>query len=90
MAVAGLFEDWLGHHFPERKDKVLDRIRAARGGRLNDARFGIRMRGEGTLADLIARMFQTTCRRVGLNRHPWPVSTKSFRRPGDRQLKLFD
>src|SRR5205085_7522071 len=39
-AVAPLFEEWLGHHFPDRKDKVLGRIRDLRGGRLNDARFG--------------------------------------------------
>ena len=43
LGVAGLFDDWLGKHFPDRKDKVLDRIRAMRGGRLNDARFGVRM-----------------------------------------------
>jgi DNA repair photolyase len=27
-AVAPLFEDWLGRHFPDRKDKVLNRIRS--------------------------------------------------------------
>ena len=36
MAVAGLFQDWLETHFPDRKDKILGRIRAARDGRLND------------------------------------------------------
>ena len=34
--------------------------------------------------------FQTTSRRVGLNQHPWPVSTAAFRRPGPQQLSLFD
>jgi DNA repair photolyase len=88
MAVAGLFEDWLEHQYPERKDKVLDRIRAARGGRLNDSRFGSRMRGEGNLADLIAGLFQSASRRAGLNQRPWPVSTAAFRR-GEQQLMLF-
>ncbi len=90
MAVAGLFEDWLETHFPDRKDKVLGRIRAARSGRLNDSRFGIRMSGEGNQAELIARVFRTACRRAGLNEHPWPVSTAAFRRPGPQQLTLFD
>ena len=52
MAVAGLFQDWLETHFPDRKDKILGRIRAARAGRLNDARFGVRMSGEGHQAEL--------------------------------------
>src|SRR5271154_6586514 len=43
LAVAGLFENWLEQHFPDRKDKVLDRIRATKGGKLNDSRFGVRM-----------------------------------------------
>ena len=50
-AVAGLFDGWLAAHFPDRRDKVLNRIRAMRGGRLNDPRFGNRMRGDGVFAD---------------------------------------
>jgi DNA repair photolyase len=89
MAVAPLFEDWLGRHYPDRKDKVLQRIRAARNGRLNEARFGVRMNGEGHHAEMIARLFRSASRRAGLNQHPWPVSTAAFRRPGPRQLTLF-
>ncbi len=47
LGVAGLFEDWLRQHFPDRHDKVLERIRAMRGGRLNDSRFGVRMSRRG-------------------------------------------
>ena len=91
MAVAGLFQDWLENHYPERKDKVLGRIRSVRGGRLNDARFGVRMSGEGHQAELIARLFQSASRRAGLNQCPWPVSAAAFRRPesGLRQQLLF-
>ena len=77
-----LFQDWLEQHFPGKKEKVLDRIRAVRDGRLNDSRFGVRMSGEGKAAELISRLFRLTCRRVGLNQHPWPVSAEAFRRPG--------
>ncbi len=90
MAVSGLFQDWLETHFPDRKDKVLGRIRGARNGRLNDARFGVRMSSEGHQAELMARLFQTASRRAGLNRHPWPVSTAAFRRPGPQQMSLFE
>jgi len=94
MEVSSLFQDWLEHQFPGRKEKVLERIRAAHGGRLNDSRFGLRMSGEGRAADLISRLFRLTCRRVGLNQHPWPVSPEAFRRPiapgQGEQLRLFE
>src|SRR5439155_5868655 len=51
LGVKDLFADWLDRHFPGRGEKVLGRIRGARGGRLNDPRFGSRMRGEGPWAE---------------------------------------
>ena len=37
-------------HFPDRREKILNRLRSMRAGRLNDGRFGSRMRGEGVSA----------------------------------------
>jgi DNA repair photolyase len=94
MAVARLFEDWLERHRPAAKERVLGRIRAMRAGRLNDARFGIRMRGEGPIADLIRQVFYVNCRQFGLNQRPWPVSAAAFRRPPvpgqEQQPRLFE
>jgi DNA repair photolyase len=89
LAVADLFQDWLGRHYPDRKDKVLGRIRGARQGKLNDVRFGVRMSGEGPHAEMIVRLFRSASRRAGLNQSPWPVSAAAFRRPGPEQLTLF-
>ena len=50
FAVKSLFEQWLEQHFPDRKEKVLNRIRAIRGGKLNDPNFKSRMKGEGIFA----------------------------------------
>jgi len=61
-----LFEDWLREHYPARADRVLNLLRDARGGRLNDPRFGHRMRGHGPYADLLAARFQAACRRCGI------------------------
>jgi DNA repair photolyase len=89
-AVAGLFEDWLERHFPDRKDKVLNRVRDLRGGKLYDPRFGSRMRGEGLFADQIRTTFETFKRRYGLDQPRPELSTASFRRPEhDQQLRLF-
>ncbi len=89
-AVAPLFEDWLGHHFPNRKEKILARIREVRGGRLNDPRFGTRMKGEGIFAEQIAAMFRVAAAQHGLARQSLVLSTASFQRPGPRQMTLFD
>jgi DNA repair photolyase len=67
LEVAELFEQWLREHFPARADRVLNLIRDMRGGRLNDPRFGRRMRGEGPYAGLLAARFKAACRRLGLN-----------------------
>ena len=87
-AVAGLFERWLEEHYPERKEKVLNRLRSLRDGRLNDPRFGSRMRGEGVWAEQVAALFAGARRRFGLDGPRPELSTAAFRRPGD-QLGLF-
>lgn len=88
LTVAPIFQDWLERHFPDRKEKVLNRIRAIRGGKLNDPRFGSRMRGEGIFADQISQMFHVACRKVGLPEDGPELSTAAFRRPGGAQLGL--
>ena len=88
-AVAPLFEDWLARHFPERRGKVMGRIRAVRDGRVNDPRFHSRMTGSGIFADQIHGLFELACRRAGLADEPPPPSTRFFRRPNDPQLELF-
>ena len=86
--VAPIFQEWLERHFPDRKEKVLGRIRAIRGGKLNDPRFGSRMRGEGIFADQIAQMFHVACHKVGLPEDGPELSAASFRKPKGPQLDL--
>ncbi len=88
-AVAPLFEQWLARHFPDRKEKVLNRIRAIRGGQLNDPRFESRMTGEGIFAEQIEALFKVACRKAGIEGARPNLSIASFRRPAVRQLELF-
>ena len=89
-AVAPLFEDWLERHFPDRKDKVLNRLRAMRGGKLYDATYGVRMRGEGLMAEQIGALFDAAARKYGLDRDRASLCTTEFRRPEPGgQLGLF-
>ncbi len=91
-ATKEIFEDWLERHFPLRKEKVLSRLRALRGGQLYDARFGVRQRGIGVFAEQIAQLFEMGVRRAGMNGERMRLSTQHFRRPPDPsspQLALF-
>ena len=85
-----LFEAWLERHFPERKSKVLNRVRAMRGGKLNDTRFHERMRGSGFFAEQTHAIFALACRRAGLAEDMPEVSAAGFRRPPEPQLSLFE
>ena len=87
--VAPLFEEWLTLHRPLQKEKILNRIRDIRGGRLNDPNFVTRMQGSGAYAQHLSELFEVSCRKSGLNSKRPALSAESFRRPGPAQLKLF-
>ena len=95
--MAGLFEDWLRAHYPDRAERVLGLIRQCRGGRLNDAAFGSRMRGSGPVAELLEQRFRLAVRRLGLDpcreqpEGAWDLDRGRFRppRPPGTQLDLF-
>ena len=87
--VKDLFADWLERNQPERKERVLSRIRDVRGGKLNDTRFGTRMQGDGLYAEQIRNLFEVQRRRIGLDEPMRGLSTEHFRRPGDAQLDFF-
>lgn len=83
-----LFQNWLEEHFPDRKEKVLNRVREIRGGKLNSSEYGSRMRGEGIYAEQIRSMFHLYTKKEGLNVKELTLSTEHFQRP-DPQLSLF-
>ncbi len=82
--VAPLFESWLDAHFPERKSKVLGRVREIRGGRLNDARFGSRMRGEGEYAGQLRALFDAARVKYGIAGERPRLSIEAWRGPPHR------
>jgi DNA repair photolyase len=88
LSVAPLFVEWLENHFPDRKEKVLSRIKELRGGELNDPNFGSRMRGQGELAELLRQVFHRFTKKFHLNEEGLDLRLESFQRPGE-QMKLF-
>ena len=89
--VSPLFEEWLQAHFPERAQRVMNRIREMRGGKNYDAEFGKRMTGVGTWAKLIEQRFVRAGARHGFSDR-WPsLRTDLFvrPRPPTPQMDLF-
>jgi len=89
LEVAPLFEEWLAAHYPQRAAHVMSLVRQVRGGEVYDSRFGVRMRGEGPFADLLAQRFSKAVKRLGLNRREgFDLDCTAFCPPG-RQMALL-
>ncbi|HEY8191908.1 MAG TPA: PA0069 family radical SAM protein [Alphaproteobacteria bacterium] len=77
--VKDLFQSWLKEHYPDRAEKVLNRVRDMRGGKLYNAEFGSRMTGEGFYAEQIAQIFSLYRKKYDLNRYT-KLSSEGFNR----------
>jgi hypothetical protein len=66
-------------------------VRQTRSGKENDPRFGLRMVGEGPVADMMIARFRAARRRFGLDGKMAPLRTDLFKVPPQRgdQLNLF-
>lgn len=88
-SVEGLFREWLEREVPLAARKVIARLTDMRKGKLNDARFGVRMTGEGASAEMLQDFFSQQARRYGLQER-WPeLSMEGFGRAG-AQGDLFE
>ncbi|MEM0945516.1 MAG: radical SAM protein, partial [Pseudomonadota bacterium] len=90
LEVAPIFKDWLAREYPDRAERVMNRVRESHGGREYDPTWGKRLTGEGVHAKLILRRFAQACRRHGLGAEKPRLRCDLFRvppRPGD-QLHL--
>ncbi len=86
--LKSLFESWLDAHFhPQKKEKILSRLRTLRDGQLNRSDFGMRMTGTGPAADEIRALFRVARRRAGIPERGPELSTAAFRRR-EAQLNL--
>lgn len=86
-----LFKEWLSAERPDRAARVMSLARQTRGGKENDTRFGLRMVGEGPVAEMIRDRFRLARRRYGLEQKITPLRTDLFKMPpkiGD-QFSLF-
>src|ERR671919_1993688 len=84
-SVAPYFEERLREKLPTKAERVLNRIREARGGKLNSSVFHDRMRGKGQYWNAQEKLFEVYCRKLGFNEHRVGSDThanqNTFRRP---------
>src|SRR5580765_8014852 len=90
LEIKDLFDEWLRANRPDRAEKVLSLIRQMRGGALYQAEFGLRMRGEGPIAQLLAALFSAAVKRLGLNRIRYRLDTLRFAVPEHTRTALVD
>lgn len=91
LELKPMFESWLAAHRPGRAAHVMSLMRQLHGGREYESGFGVRMRGRGAFADLIAGRFRLAARRLGLD-GPLPAldgSRFAPPRPVPAQLELW-
>ncbi|MEP4379920.1 MAG: PA0069 family radical SAM protein [Alphaproteobacteria bacterium] len=79
LELKDLFEEWLATHYPDRKRRVLGRLREMRGGALYKSGFGERMRGTGEVANLLRERFKIAVRQQGYSTEPTLLDAGHFR-----------
>lgn len=82
-----LFEKWLEKNFPDRKEKVLNKIKSLHDGNINDTDWGRRMKGEGEIAKVIENLFKSAVKKYFDPAKHVELRTDRFRRGGT--LNLF-
>jgi DNA repair photolyase len=88
--VMEVFEKRLHEALPKRASRVMNQIKACRGGKLNESRFNARMQGHGARWEAIEALFFTIRNRLLLESEPSRPSSSSFKRPKtDAQLTLL-
>lgn len=89
-AIGPIFQDWLQKNFPDRAEKVWNQICDSHGGKVNDSRLGVRMRGEGKMAESIKQLFSLSRTRFMPNESKFEFNCKIFNyKAGEKQLSLF-
>jgi DNA repair photolyase len=88
--VAPYFEQRLRERLPTKADRIMNRLKEARGGKLNSSNFGERMVGKSEQWRVVTRIFEVHCKRLGINQERTGEMPKrdTFRRP-TAQKSLF-
>jgi DNA repair photolyase len=88
--VGAIFTDWVRKTYPDRADKILNRIKDTHGGTLNESRWGTRMVGEGKYADIISKQFDLAKKKFMPGSTPFEYDLGLYEKTRRPQTTLFD
>ncbi|GJL55785.1 MAG: radical SAM protein [Nitrospirales bacterium] len=87
--VEPVFIERMTKQFPDRIQKILNRLRELRHGAVSEEKFFARQNGHGTTWHIIEQLFQLSCKQLGFRSHDTHAIPHTFRRPGPQQTHLF-
>ncbi|MEK6640324.1 MAG: PA0069 family radical SAM protein [Nitrospirota bacterium] len=87
--VEPVFVERMTAAFPDRIARIMNRIRAVRGGAISESAFFERHRGVGPYWSIIEQLFEVSRRKTGLSAMCDVAIPDTFRRPGIGQTVLF-
>lgn len=88
-SVEPVFLERMTQAFPERIQKIINRIKAGRDGKLTEGAFFKRHHGTGTYWQLVERLFEVSKRRAGFSNEDRGEIPRTFRRPHAEQVSMF-
>ncbi|MFN6946725.1 MAG: PA0069 family radical SAM protein [Cytophagaceae bacterium] len=88
-SIGDIFTDWINKTFPDKASKVLHQIRECHNGKLNDSRYGTRMKGEGKVAETINQLFKLSYKKYFKGRKMKEQNLNIYKKPGGCQLDIF-
>jgi len=87
-AVADVFTDWMKREIPDKTNRVMDRLKSFRGGKLNTSAFHKRFQGQGPWSEELRHLFQLGCIKAGFKERPVSLKTEHFIPPGASQMEF--
>lgn len=88
--IGTVFADWIERAMPDRAAKVLSKIRSCHSGRLSDSRFGVRMKGEGNISEIIEQQYRLAKKKFfSANPDKVEYNLELFKQVRQPQLSLF-
>ena len=88
--VEEIFSDWMGRHYPDRMEKVFNKVKSLHNGKVNNSTFGDRMKGSGIIADIIHQQFDLARRLYLLETEPYQYNLELYEIIKGKQLSLFE
>jgi len=88
-ATADVFDAWLRREHPGKRERVMQRLRSLREGRLNTVEFGKRFKGSGVWAQELKHLYQLGCLKAGFRERPHDLDASHFIPPGGKQMELW-